>query len=94
MDVRRHEHDGVDVARGRQRPDQFLLEIGRDLEVCVSTSAARPTTLTVSVMAAGPIVVSSGSVCVGASATVLLTVWNPLNSNVTVYVPDGSSDST
>ena len=38
--------------------------------VCVNTSADRPTTFTVSARVAGPSVMLSGTVCVGATDTV------------------------
>src|SRR5262249_4053230 len=60
--------------------------------VLVSTSAVCATTLTTSLSAATPSVTSSGTSCVGATETVFCCVWNPLSSNVTVYVPDGSAE--
>ncbi len=48
MHGRRHQHHGVDVARGRQCRISSCLKFVATCDVCVSTSAARPTTLTVS----------------------------------------------
>jgi len=52
--------------------------------VSVNTSAARAVTSTVSVSAAGPSAMSSGTTCVGATVTLRVCVPKPLNSNVTL----------
>ncbi len=59
--------------------------------VCVSTSALRPTTSTVSETEAGPMTTSTGRTCVGASVTLRSWRWKPLNSNEILYAPEGSS---